>query len=110
MAAAIPLGKILIENDLKKERKRSHREAQAIGVFLNVETQHKFMKVSGNMELQQENKGLREEIKQLKEDLIEAQQNSEIFSKWWAELINKNGDLGVTIMELQAELAAVSGS
>ena len=51
MAAAIPLGKILIENDLKKERKR---KAQAIGVFLNVETQRKFMKMASNVELQKE--------------------------------------------------------
>ena len=40
---------------------RQKRKAQAMGVFLNVETHRKFMKMSSSQELEQENKSLKEQ-------------------------------------------------
>ena len=94
MAAAIPLGKILIENDLKKERKR---KAQAIGVFLNVETQRKFMKMASNVELRADS--------EQKDDFIdELQGNASVLLDYNKQLLLENLQLHGHIFDLKDAL------
>ena len=68
MAAAIPLGKILIEKDLEKERKRdaAQMSAVAVGFFLDREGHKKFLRTATNQELEAENIKLKYENEHLK--------------------------------------------
>ena len=84
MAAAIPLGKILIEKDLEKERKRdaAQMSAVALGFFLDREGHKKFLRVATNQELEAENKRLEAENEALKKAMKDKTYESDY---WFTE-------------------------
>ena len=62
------------------------RKASAMGVFLNVETQRKFLRVSTNQELEDRNKQLEAENKKLKQRI---QDQSDNFDEQYAEYLEE---------------------